>query len=175
MSYGKIRSSRLVDTLSALSATNYDLLRLYCIYLWGKINPIWQILLLIYQADSARLNNQPWHAPAVTLGPGYIWHWGAEWESCSPKMECSSRSHPGSGLGCRKEHEEEEGYTSALNIFGIWFIKIKYLPEATEDHQAMWSCCWKTKYFAIRNSYTIKEILSNSGHLSPCKMHELNQ
>ena len=42
------------------------------------------------------------------------------------------------GAGGR-EPAEEEWYTSPLNFLSFSFRKTKYVPEAIEDHQAMWS------------------------------------
>ena len=36
-----------------------------------------------------------------------------------------------------REPAEEEGYTSPLTFLGFLFRKTKYVPEATEEHQAM--------------------------------------
>lgn len=95
----------------------------------------------------------------------------------TPGLGCTSQSHPGSGLDWGGAGRACRGGRLLVCLIFSWFLvwKTKYLPEATEDHQALCSWCLKIKYFALRNSYTIKQIPSHPGHLFPCKMHELNQ
>lgn len=129
-----------------------------------------------HPSDSTRLNNPPAHprsAPEAMLQPG-----PSGWvRGLSPQARAVPHSLTldrgwtgGAGRACR-------GGRLLVCLIFSWFLvwKTKYLPEATEDHQALCSWCLKIKYFALRNSYTIKQIPSHPGHLFPCKMHELNQ